>query len=70
MRRVGRQRNAAAMFCYGGRRGEREGLGSPEVRVAGRGSETEGIGFFLSFSGSIYVMKEKMTRRTPIHRLT
>ena len=37
-----------------------------EVRVAGRGSETEGIGFFFRrVSGAIYVVKGKMTRRTP-----
>ena len=42
-----------------------------EVTVAGRGSETEGIGFSLGrVSGAIYVVKGKMTRRTPIHRLT
>ena len=55
MRRVGRRRNPAAMFCYGGRRGEREGLGSPEVRVAGRVSETEGIGFFFGGFPALYM---------------
>ena len=34
--------------------------------MAGRGSETEGVGFFLRrASGSIYVVKGKMTRITP-----
>ena len=37
-----------------------------EVTVAGRGSETEGIEFFFGrVSGAIYVVKGKMTRRTP-----
>lgn len=34
--------------------------------MAGRGSETEGIGFFFRrVSGAIYVVKGKITRRTP-----
>ena len=41
-----------------------------EVPVAGSGSETEGVGFFQRVSGAIYVLKGKITRRTPIHRLT
>ena len=68
MRRVGRRTNAAAMFRYGGRGGEREGLGKfrwlvVEVRL-------RGLDFFRRVSGAIYVVKAKMTRRTPIHRLT
>ena len=47
---------------------ERDGW---EVPIAGSGSETEGVGFFFRrVSGAIYVAKGKMTRRTPIHRLT
>ena len=38
--------------------------------MAGGGSETEGVGFFFRrASGSIYVVKGKMTRITP-HQLT
>ena len=56
--RIGRRRNAAPMFCYAGRRGEREGLGKRgawEVPVAGRGSETKGIGFFFRGFWELYM---------------
>ena len=62
--RVGRRINAVAMFRYGGRGGEREGLGKfrwQVVEVRLRGSDY----FFSRVSGSIYVVKGKMTRRTP-----
>ena len=68
VRRVGRPINAAAMFRYGGREGEREGLGKfrwPILEVRLRG-----LNFFQRISGAIYVVKGKMTRRTPMHRLT
>ena len=52
---VGRRRNAAAMFWYGNRGGEREGL-----RMLGWlvGSETEGIGFFFSVGFRRYICIE------------
>ena len=65
---VGRQINVSAMFRYGGRGGEREGLGKfrwPVLEVRLRG-----LNFFQRVSGDIYVVKGKMTRRTPMHRLT
>ena len=69
VRWVCRRINAAAMFRYGGRGGEREGLGKfrwpvLEVRLMGLNF------FFQRVSGAIYVMKGKMTRRARIHRLT
>ena len=69
--RIGRRRNAAPMFWYAGRRGEREGLGKRgagkfrwlvlEVRLRGL------IYFFRRVSGAINVRKGKMTRRSPMH---
>ena len=46
------------------------GLGSYGGCSWKAGSKTEGIEFFLRVSGAIYVVKSKMMRRTPIHRLT
>ena len=63
MRRVGRRRNTAAMFWYGGRGGEREGLGMLRWLVVA--VRLRDWVFFGGFPALYYVVKGKMTRRTP-----
>jgi len=59
--RIGGRRNAAPMFCYAGRRGEREGLGKRgagkfrwlvlEVRLRGFDFFSEGFGSYICTEG-------------------
>ena len=56
VRRVGRRTNAAAMFRYGGRGGEREGLGKfrwlvVEVRLRGLDIFSEGFRSYICTEG-------------------
>ena len=64
VRRVGRRINAAAMFRYGGRGGEREGLGKFRWLVVEMRLRRLNF-FFRMVFGSIDIVKGKMTRRTP-----
>jgi hypothetical protein len=69
VRRVGRRRNAAAMFCYGGRGGEREGLGKlrwlvVEVRLRGLDFFPEGFRRYICSEG------KNDEKKPPIQRLT